>query len=124
MKVIKKQLRRTINRVLKENISHATHGECPSFQEWESLVHVAQSMLMGRYYEGAGRGFIKIWARYKKKGMNIPSALYDETPECMREVMSIGKNQGTLTEDGYEAICEAWARDADYYSEFDWNYEF
>ena len=48
----------------------------------------------------------------------------DETPDCMREVMTIGKNQGTLTEDGHEAICEAWVRDADYYSEFDWNYEF
>ena len=122
---LRRVLRESIRTVLSESASHPEKGECPGVYEWEKLVGIAQSMLMGRY-SGRGEpptGFLKAWNRYKSKGMNIPGILYDDTPECARLVMQIGSRQGRLYDGDHEKICAAWLEDAERLDQFDWEYE-
>ena len=114
-----------IERQMQPGPSHATKGECPSHYDWQRLVSIAQSMLMGRYrgYGEPPTGFMKAWNRYRKKGMNIPPILYDEVPNCATAIMQIGSRQYELTDSDYKIVCDNWMEDADTYSEFDWNYD-
>ena len=114
-----------IERKMQPGPSHATKGECPSHFEWEDLVSIAQSMLMGRYrgYGEPPTGFMKAWNRYKKKGMNIPPILYDEVPNCATAIMQIGSRQYELTDSDYKLVCENWMEDADTLNDFSWNYD-
>lgn len=114
-----------IERKMQPGPSHATKGECPSHLEWEDLVSIAQSMLMGRYrgYGEPPTRFMKAWNRYKKKGMNIPPILYDEVPNCATAIMQIGSRQYELTDSDYKLVCENWMEDADALDDHSWNYD-
>ena len=114
-----------IERKMQPGPSHATKGECPSHFEWEDLVSIAQSMLMGRYrgYGEPPTGFMKAWNRYKKKGMNIPPILYDEVPNCATAIMQIGSQQYELSESDYKIVCDNWMTDAEEMEDFSWNYD-
>jgi len=122
---LKRVLRESIRSVLSESVSHPDKGECPSIYEWQNLVSVAQSMLMGRYrgYGEPPTGFVRAWNRYRKKGMNIPPILYDEVPNCATAIMQIGSQQYELHESDYKIVCENWMTDADELDDFSWNYD-
>ena len=123
--ILSRTLGESTQRVIQESASHPEKGECPDIYDWDKLVGIAQSMLMGRY-SGRGEpptGFMKAWNRYKSKGMNIPGILYDDTPECARLVMQIGSQQYRIQDGDYENICAAWLEDAERMEQFDWDYE-
>ena len=110
MKITRRQLRRIIREASRPN-------SCPSREDWGKLLSVASSMLVGRYYEGAGRGFIKVWDRYRKS-MNLPEAFYDEIPESFRLVKQIGAQRNynlgeELSEQNFQALCDAWQTDVE-----------
>ena len=122
---LRRILRESIRSVLSEGASHPEKGECPSIYEWQNLVSVAQSMLMGRYrgYGEPPTGFMRAWNRYQKKGMNIPPILYDDVPECATKIMQIGSRTYDLSEAQYEEVCAVWMEDADNYDDHSWNYD-
>ena len=112
MKITKRQLRRIIKEAAKSK-------PCPDRYDWEKLLHVASEMLVGRYYEGAGRGFINVWNRYRKS-MGLPEAFYDYEPESMRLVMRIGARRNynlgaELSDEDFQALCDAWQIDVEEY---------
>ena len=132
MKLTKRQLKQIIREeydalkrqgLLSESTSHPEKGECPSIYEWEKIYSLTKSMRV------SGRGepttaYLKAWNRYKKKGMNIPGMLYDETPECAYAVIAAARNGGyEMPESAYQEICDAWLEDATNLSDFDWNYD-
>jgi len=122
---LRRVLRESIRNVLSESASHPEKGECPDIYEWQKLVSIAQSMLMGRY-RGGGEppsGFMRAWNRYKSQGMNIPGILYDDTPECARLIMQIGSRTYDLSEEDFQKVCETWLEDAERMDQFDWEYE-
>ena len=99
MKISRRKLRRTlresIRSVLSESTSHPEKGECPSIYEWEKLYNLTKTMRV------SGRGepttaYLKAWNRYKKKGMNIPGMLYDETPECAYAVITAARTEAMM----------------------------
>ena len=114
-----------IERMSQPGPSHPTKGACPSHLEWEDLVSIAQSMLMGRYrgYGEPPTGFMRAWNRYKKKGMNIPPILYDEVPSCATAIMQIGSQQYELHDSDYKIVCDNWMTDAEELDDFSWNYD-
>ena len=120
---LRRALRESIRSVLSESTSHPEKGECPSIYEWEKIYSLTKSMRV------SGRGepttaYLKAWNRYKKKGMNIPGMLYDETPECAYAVIAAARNGGyEMPESAYQEICDAWLEDATNSSDFDWNYD-
>ena len=134
---LRRILRESIRDVLSEGLlddvkrerqpgpSHPTKGNCPSRYDWQRLVSVAQSMLMGRYrgYGEPPTGFVRAWNRYRNKGMNIPPILYDEVPNCATAIMQIGSRQYELTESDYKIVCENWMEDADTLDDFSWDYD-
>jgi len=122
---LRQVLRESIRSVLSESVSHPEKGECPDIYEWQKLVSIAQSMLMGRYrgYGEPPTGFVRAWNRYKSKGMNIPGILYDSVPNCATAIMQIGSQQYELTQSDYKIVCDNWMTDADEMDQFDWDYE-
>ena len=112
-----------IERKMQPGPSHATKGNCPSHYDWEKLYSLTKSMRV------TGRGepttaFLKAWNRYKKKGMNIPAMLYDETSECAYALINVARSGGyEMSDEAYQAVCDAWMEDADSYSDFSWNYD-
>ena len=135
MKITKRQLKRIIREeynilkqqgLLVEEVAEVTSpkmGKCPGFYDWEKLYNLTKTMRI------SGRGepttaYLKAWNRYKKKGMNIPGMLYDEVPYCAYAVIDAARRGGyDMSEEAYEAICDAWLEDAEEKSEFDWNYD-
>ena len=127
---LRRILRESIRSVLSENVSHPEKGQCPSIDEWQKLVSIAQSMLMGRYsgYGEPPRGFMKAWNRYsklppEKGGMNIPPILFDEVPNCATAIMQIGSQQSELLDSDYKIVCDNWMTDAEEMDDFSWNYD-
>lgn len=119
------QIGESVRNVLAENASHPEKGECPDIYEWQKLVSIAQSMLMGRY-SGRGEpptGFVRAWNRYKSQGMNIPGILYDSVPNCATAIMQIGSQQYELGKSDYKIVCDNWMTDAEEMDQFDWDYE-
>ena len=116
-----------IERKMQPGPSHATKGNCPSFYDWEKLYSLTKSMRV------SGRGepttaFLKAWNRYAtNKGrnkINVPAMLYDETPECAYALIDAARRGGyEMSEEAYQAVCDAWMQDADSYSDFSWNYD-
>lgn len=127
MKILRRKLKRTlresIRSVLSENASHPDKGECPDQYDWEKLYSLTKSMRIRGYGEPT-TPFLKAWNRYKKKGMNIPGMLYDDTPECAYAVIEAAARGGyDMSDEAYQAICDAWMEDANNKSNFDWNYD-
>jgi len=122
---LRRVLRESIRSVLLESVTHPDKGECPDIYEWENLVSIAQSMLMGRYrgYGEPPTGFVKAWNRYRKKGMNIPPILYDAVPNCATAIMQIGSQQYRLQPGDYKVVCDNWMTDAEELDDFSWNYD-
>ena len=120
---LRRVLRESIRGVLSESTSHPEKGECPDKYDWGKLYSLTKSMRV------SGRGepttaYLKAWNRYKRKGMNIPGMLYDETPECAYAIIDASRRGGyEMSEEAYQSVCEAWMQDADQYSEFSWNYD-
>ena len=112
-----------IERMSQPGPSHPAKGECPDWYTWQKIYDLTKSMRV------SGRGepttaYLKAWNRYKRKGMNIPGMLYDETPECAYAIIDAAKRGGyDMSEEAYQAVCDAWMQDADSYSDFSWNYD-
>jgi len=113
-----------LERKMQPGPSHPTRGECPSHYDWDTLYSIVKSMRLRSYGEPPTR-FLKAWNRYKfKKGFNIPPMLYDEVPECAYAlIQAAGQGGYELSEEAYQAVCDAWMQDADQYSDFSWNYD-
>lgn len=106
--------RRQLRSIIREAVGSKP---CPDRRDWEKLLSVASSMLVGRYYEGAGRGFIRVWDRYRKT-MGLPEAFYDETPETFQLVKQIGARRNynlgvELSDEDFQELCDAWQRDVE-----------
>ena len=130
-KVIRKSIRNfliegsfdRIEKMSQPGPSHPTKGECPSHYDWEKLYSLTKTMRIRGYGEPT-TAFLKAWNRYKKKGMNIPGMLYDETPECAYAIIEAAARGGyDMSDEAYQAVCDAWMQDADNKSDFDWNYD-
>lgn len=113
-----------IERMSQPGPAHPKRGNCPSHYDWDSIYRIVKSMRLSSYGEPPTR-FLKAWNRNKfKKGLNIPPMLYDQVPECAYALIRAASQGGyDLTDEGYQAVCDAWMEDADQLDDFSWNYD-
>ena len=97
-------------------LNEMTRSQIERINDPNTPAHVKKYLLSIRYP--------KYTEQDKKKGMNIPGMLYDDTPECAYAIIEAAARGGyDMSDEAYQVVCDAWMQDADNKSDFDWNYD-
>jgi len=108
-------------------ITHPEKGDCPSFKDVKSILSRFEDTVASYFMQKRSK-LIQLWEDSFMMGYNLPTieGCGDDTRsfQWMVNQAEINNDKGVfgLDYETYKQFCDAWLKDADEYSMFEWAY--